>query len=418
MPKLNQKEEDLRSMILGRGGITLEYFMKTYKVKNVRCLKDVKKRLNKKLKNLGLSKLPKVGSWDNFSANAQEEKDIKDSIDLQALQQKVLSLQKQNALLLKEAAYGKRLLEAVEKATPLFPPRRVVVPKIGRVKSIEHVGFLCSDVHASEHIGEETTGGFGSYSLETTSKMAEYLKSVIPDFLLSNLTGTQFDVFHFWFLGDMVSGIIHEELSKTNEMEVIELCFYLGQLFADLIMSLASVFPEVRVVGVPGNHGRLTKKTQYKLYYNNFDWAVYKLVGVLCSKMDNITFDFPKSFFASVRVYDHLFALIHGDGIKRHSGTPYYGLDRYFKKISALFASRRNYLKYLMLGHHHAGAMIPDVGASRKYVNGQWTGPSEYSLGAIMEGTDPTQLLFGIHKKKGVTWDLQVQLKYAVEDAA
>ena len=55
----------------------------------------------------------------------------------------------------------------------------------------------------------------------------------------------------------MVSGDIHDELTKTNEEPVLKTTLLTASIFTQMLAILSKSFNHLRVVGVVGNHGRL-----------------------------------------------------------------------------------------------------------------------------------------------------------------
>lgn len=72
--------------------------------------------------------------------------------------------------------------------------------------------------------------------------------------------------------GDMVSGIIHDELKETNEYAITEtLVYYVEQVAVYKVT--CSEYDKISIPCVVGNHGRLTPKVKYKgSVKDNFDY--------------------------------------------------------------------------------------------------------------------------------------------------
>jgi len=50
------------------------------------------------------------------------------------------------------------------------------------------------------------------------------------------------------------------------------------------------------------------------------------------------------------------------------------------------------------------------VAYSEAIINGAFPGGSEYSLRKHYEASDPSQLFFGIHPRRGMTWRYKIKL--------
>jgi hypothetical protein len=90
-------------------------------------------------------------------------------------------------------------------------------------------------------------------------------------------------------------------------------------------------------------------------------------------------------------------------------GIPWYGMERWATKSTALEAQRANIIHYRLLGQFHKSAQLPtQVGET--FVNGSLIGANEYAVDEVTESDPPKQLLFGVHGRYGVThrWPLNL----------
>lgn len=88
-------------------------------------------------------------------------------------------------------------------------------------------------------------------------------------------------------------------------------------------------------------------------------------------------------------------------------GLPFYGLVREYLKWRALAESYVGGFHHLICGHFHTPNMIT-VQKDCILIVGSLKGGDEYSLGALSAASDPTQLLFGVNPKHGITWSYQI----------
>ena len=65
-------------------------------------------------------------------------------------------------------------------------------------------------------------------------------------------------------LGDFVSGLIHEELVESAPDTIIEWVLGGSLVVSQFLLDLCENFEEVEFDGIPGNHGRMTKKPRFK----------------------------------------------------------------------------------------------------------------------------------------------------------
>ena len=126
------------------------------------------------------------------------------------------------------------------------------------------------------------------------------------------------------------------------------------------MFSFSQHFKEINFIGIPGNHGRSTKKKEYKDPSNSFDYLTYKIVEIEVNaakhKLNNCKVNFmtPKSNFVFTNIMGHNILFTHGDNIKAWNGIPFYGMLRDYSNKQEVFQSV--YITpfyYFCLGHFH-----------------------------------------------------------------
>jgi len=95
----------------------------------------------------------------------------------------------------------------------------------------------------------------------------------------------------------------------------------------------------------------------------------------------------------------------HGDDI-RGGGSPLNGLRTWEQKMSGITGIVPH---YSMAGHfHNASEMTTNNGSI--LINGAVCGADMYSLKQLQLGGKPTQKLFGIHDRRGITWKYDIDV--------
>ena len=152
----------------------------------------------------------------------------------------------------------------------------------------------------------------------------------------------------------------------------------------------------------------MSKQVKFKKKWDNFDYLVYKIQEQLCSAMDNVHFQVPKSAMAMVGIYDWNFLLRHGDGKSMSfAGIPFYGISRTDAKLTQVLALEGRYPHYHCMGHYHTQNTLEKVGG-KVLLNGSLVGTSEYSWNAMYGAADAKQKLFSVHPDRGVTWEMDL----------
>lgn len=295
-----------------------------------------------------------------------------------------------------------RIVEAIRSSCQAAVPKYKSAKSSHSASAKHEMALLFSDTHASETVKAEETLGMNVYDWDVMlARMAR-----LQDALLSHKEhqAAPVDVLHVWMLGDMLSGDIHDELAQTNDRPGAQAAVDFGHETARWLEEFVPHFKEIRVVGVPGNHPRATRKPQAKQAHNNGDWISYKVTEALLRDHPSIRFDFPRAAFATTMVCEKWRTLLlHGDGVRSTMpGVPWGGVVRRVTTLEQQFAKSGQPLSYVCLGHFHTANALDGVGV-KTFLNGSVKGLDEFSLKQFGSGRPPSQVLLTFTKKFGVT---------------
>ena len=303
-------------------------------------------------------------------------------------------------------------LEQVERAFTM--PRAIVKPSWSRDGSMPKsspgtpVLFL-SDIHAGEVVLPAEVMGKNAYNWGIMVKRFDTVFSTAVELLTKHLALPKYDGIVIPLGGDLVSGEIHEELTETNEKHVLECTFDLADLLAGHFKQMADVFGHVFIPGIPGNHGRMHRKPRAKGYVaTNADYHTYRQIARLLKGDDRFTFNFPLSRDVRFDVAGRRFLLTHGDQFRGGDGMigpigPIMRGDVKKRTNAALGLAEKQEYDTMMCGHFHTTIMLPSL-----IVNGSLKGLDEYAMGINVRQERPSQMLFTVHPKHGVTWYIPI----------
>ncbi len=268
-----------------------------------------------------------------------------------------------------------------------------------------------SDWHYAEHVNPAQVEGANEFSIPIFERRFKTLVERTVDLCENHMTGKNYPGIVVNLGGDMLSGNIHEELAQTNERETIPSVLDLAGHIVWGLNRYADYFGRVFVVGVPGNHGRNTKKPQAKnACVTSFDWMIYKIVQRQLAGDDRFQFFIPDGYDAYYKVFGHRFLLTHGDRIGSRGGDGFIGaigpIMRGANKLRLSYAARGREIDTVMMGHWHNEFNIPGL-----RVNNTLKGYDEWAMSMRFSPTAPSQDLFFIHPKRGVTASWPVQLE-------
>lgn len=285
-------------------------------------------------------------------------------------------------------------VQAVEADRTVYQP----LPLSDELTAHTHV-LQYSDLHAAEVVSYEAMNGLNEYNWEIMHERHQRLARAIRSFKKNR--PYPIPKLHILGLGDMVTGDIHDELRETNEIVVSDAAVRLGYYMADFVIEeLVPLYETIEIDAVVGNHGRTTKKPEFKSATKNWDWIAYKVMELRLAAYPSVAVRLPTGFEAVVKVYDKNVLLFHGDGVPTNMpGVPWGGIQRRTKELSDTYASLGIHIDHFACGHYHEANV---VGQRRILMNGSIKGPDEYSLKRYGGGRAPCQLLHTFHPSRGL----------------
>lgn len=268
--------------------------------------------------------------------------------------------------------------------------------------------IFASDWHWGEVVDPKQIGGVNTYSVAIAQQRARRLIEKSIDLLTNHLTLPNYPGIVFALGGDMISGDIHDELTATNEMEVMPVVVDLWGTLSWCVETLADQFGKVFVPCVSGNHGRNTHKIRAKgRAFTSFDWLVYQFLAKRFEGDDRVTFQIPEGSDAYYSVMGHKYLLTHGDQFRGGDGLigalgPIIRGDH--KKRSRNSQIDMSY-DTMICGHWHQLIQL-----QRLIVNGSLIGYNEYAYQGNFGFEVPRQALWITHPEQGITFSAPVNV--------
>lgn len=270
--------------------------------------------------------------------------------------------------------------------------------------------LMLSDMHHGDGVDPEKIMGLNN----VTPSISRGRIALAVDKTIQHQLKVGAKVLHIHLLGDIISGVIHDEIREHNHYNIVATCKDMAITLALAITELSPYFERVEVRGVSGNHGRFLKHKRYKAdYVENYDMIVYQFISGLLMELDNVSLSFPPRVLDVVKIGKFSNLLVHGDVIRSYRGMPYYGIDRWSRKILSMLSilehDRKDYPKvievarelefgedfpfrYIEMGHFHAASFMNSTGIET-FVNGSIVGDGEYNTTALTVSNPPKQFL-------------------------
>jgi hypothetical protein len=286
------------------------------------------------------------------------------------------------------------------------PPRWTQPRKSGKSHRIDTAPL--SDVHLTEVVEPQEVEWVNAYNTDIAIKRlniwAEHVIRLSRDYS----AGTVCDGLVVPIVGDIISGIIHEELAKTNDQQILAGCFTAADAICAALNLFAEYYGKVFVPCVVGNHGRLSPKVSYKgSVQDNFDWMIYQVIARYFSNHKKITVHVSASQEYEYQIYDTKYRLTHGQEFRGGSGIIgclYPTLRGNKRKRERQSVLGKTY-SHLIIGHFHKA--VPSVDGV--IMNGAVKGYDEYAYNNNMIPAPPEQVWFSTDPDHGMTISAKVR---------
>ena len=196
-----------------------------------------------------------------------------------ALQERVRELELKLSQAQQEIFNGERIRDFIGLTKKSLPetPAWAVTPKKAGSPGVPLA--LWSDWHIGEVVFREQVAGVNEYNTDIARRRVKTLVEKIIHLCFHHTVNPTYPGIVVCLGGDMISGIIHEELRETNDLTAVRQCIETFKLIASALVTLADAFGKVWVIGVGGNHGRLTYKPRAKNRVQDIlDYMIYQFL--------------------------------------------------------------------------------------------------------------------------------------------
>lgn len=295
---------------------------------------------------------------------------------------------------------------------PIDPADHPFVFRGGEASEAEIPILFQSDEQWGEVIKREEMGGLNAYDRHIAAeRYRKLIESTVACCLPPNAPAAP-PVLYYLMGGDSISGSIHEELAETNDLSSIPA---VKDYCANVRWGIQTLREElgcpIRVVRVPGNHDRTTRKPRHKGYVEtSFDTIISWHLEMVFEDDPEVTFFIPPENDALFDIYGFQFLLTHGDMMGTGGGQGYIGpvapITKGHRKIVETYMQAGKRVDYVLTGHYHT-AVETEYG----WGNGCLPGYSEYArLKIRAKPSPPVQWLLHVHPERGVTTRRQINV--------
>ncbi len=338
---------------------------------------------------------------------------------------RILKLEAQNIALRDENTRCKQSYKAAQRKNSIFEavvdemhqivipikPSKLKLTPIKTKKTIqESLVVMLSDEHADQVVLPEQVGNLERYNFRIALRRAEEYVDTIIKFTKNTLYNYHFKTLYIFAIGDHTSGEIHNAKDHSEYRNAFRNSLAIGQMHSLMLQELSVYFPKIEIIYLSGNHGRRSLKKDYHGARDNWDYLIAETARIYCREIKNINFVIPDSFSAGVDIEGWGFGLSHGDDIRYWNNIPWYGIERKTRRLAAISATKNKRIHYYGFAHFHNAATQAALDGET-IINGSWLATDPYAYESLSVFSEPSQWLFGVHHRRGISWRLNMKLR-------
>jgi hypothetical protein len=270
--------------------------------------------------------------------------------------------------------------------------------------------LFTSDFQCGEFVDPRELDGMNGYNMDVFSERYVRLIDRTIDLAMHHVGRATFAGSFYLRGGDAISGGIHEELAETDDLSSIPAVRWLFAHEREGIRRQRAQFGRCRVVSIPGNHGRTTRKPRSKGYVaHNFETLLAWWLESSFADDPNVEFVTPASGDAFIDALGWKVLMTHGDRTGSRGGMGFIGpaatIARGHKKVYDDWARSGISLDYILTGHLHSSMKL-----SLGYANGSLPGITQFARDNRLAAEIPVQWLLFFNRERGVAAQYEVQV--------
>jgi len=345
-------------------------------------------------------------------------KEKKEELNEFEKEKKLISLKDENNKLKKEKEEMLRssikedeIIELYKrKVLPIQLPKPVKLYNVAKNVSDKEAVLFLSDFHLGEIVLPEEV----NFANEFNSKIMMKRLDRIFHFFLYYCNTFKITKTHIVFLGDLLSGSIHDELAKNCEMTEVDGIFFLQDYITKKLLEIEKYFTSITCEFVVGNHSRLSKKPEYKKAHKmNWEYVMAKQLQqcfcLLQKEKKKIKINVANSLFKIITVAERRFLITHGTFMTGAGGGGFLSLPVYSLAMSSaklygtlhqIGMNQSEIFDDIQLGHLHTTAAIGIFNGNTCRINGCIVGTNEFSLHKMKSVAKIEQTMLIVQKGK------------------
>ena len=318
--------------------------------------------------------------------------------DINTLQRKLIKAKAATDIIVQgvyDVLAGKKFLVTV-------PPK----PSADRRKKQVEMPVLCI---GDTHFGHYHPHGEFAYSVAIGKRRLHQAVNKFIETTNDRRTSAKIDEMRLYLIGDIIEGEnMRQGHAHSIEGPLLKQAIFWGpEALSSMIIKLLGEFRKIKIVAVPGNHGRNGPARGDAHPATNWDRVCYQttrhivnnvLMGQDASRIKDIEWDLPTDrydkqegddWFSVDYIFDWSNLLVHGEDIrgKGWGGIPFYGVEKMIKRYADILDDP---IDFMYMGHIHVDANIPS-NFREIFVNGAIESSTTYVRKQLIAGNHPSQ---------------------------
>lgn len=247
---------------------------------NVQCNPDTIRKSSSTIFGGKLrSEYEKYKNESNNEVSSQDELDVK----IQNMRKEKIKLSDARV------EYNRLIRQEARKESYADMVKRIICENIEPINIPVHYTLFNSSTdllcHLTDvHCGIEIHNWKNDFDEDILKKRIEKFTSDILD-----IRGMHESENCYLVIGEILSGIIHNNLRLQNNMDLMEQFKYVSELISAMLIRMANHFNHIYVYTTPGNHSRISPKKEENLDGENMDVLLPFYLKARMQNIDNIT---------------------------------------------------------------------------------------------------------------------------------
>jgi len=124
------------------------------------------------------------------------------------------------------------------------------------------------------------------------------------------------DTLYVFFVGDILDNhFIYKGQQFFVDNDVGKQIWIAVKAFQEVLTAFLTKFKKVVVIGIPGNHGRMTPQIEEHFTTSTWDYQLLKILDVCFQNEKRIEFIVPESWFYVAKIKGWKYLLHHGNSV-------------------------------------------------------------------------------------------------------